>query len=197
MNYFNEFKKGIWQKNPVLVLNLGLCPAIAVTTSVINSLWMALALTFVLVFSNMLVSLLKNYIPSRIRIPVYITIIATLVTIVELILNAFYPGIYKSLGIYIPLLTVNCLILGRAEAFASKNGIFISVLDGLGIGAGFALILFFLGALREILGANTFFGYTVIKGMQPSSMMILAPGAFLTLGIMLWGINAVNSRKKD
>lgn len=197
MSYFNEFKKGIWQKNPVLVLNLGLCPALAVTTSVINALWMALATTFVLVFSNILVSMLKNYIPFRVRIPVYITIIASFVTIVELTLNAFYPGIYKSLGIYIPLITVNCLILGRAEEFASKNGVFVSALDGLGLGAGFTLILFFLGSVREILGTNTFFGYTVIQGIHPSSMMILAPGAFFTLGIMLWGMNVINSRGKN
>jgi len=196
MNYFNEFKKGIWLKNPILVLNLGMCPTLAVTTSVGNALWMALATTFVLVSSNILVSLVKNYAPAHIRIPVFITIIASFVTIVELTLNAFQPGIYKALGIFIPLIVVNCIILGRAEEFASKNGVIASALDGLGLGLGFALTLFVLASIREILGANTFFGYTFIKGMEPSSAMILAPGAFFTLGFMLWGMNAINSRKK-
>lgn len=196
MNYFNEFSKGIREKNPVLVLNLGLCPALAVTTSAVNALWMALATAFVLVLANIMVSLIKNLVPYRVRIPVVITIIAVFVTIVELTLNAFQPQIYKSLGIYIPLITVNCIILGRAEEFALKNGVLASALDGLGIGAGFAAVLFIMGTVREILGSNTVFGYTLIKGMLPSSMMTLAPGAFFTIGIILWGMNAINSRGK-
>ena len=196
MNYFYEFKKGIWLKNPILVLNLGMCPTLAVTTSVSNGLWMAFASTFVLVFSNVLVSLVKNYVPAHIRIPIFITIIATFVTFVELTLSAFQPAIYKSLGIYISLIVVNCIILGRAEEFASKNGVIVSALDGLGLGLGFGLTLFVLASIREILGANTFFGYTFIDGMQPASVMILAPGAFFTLGLMLWGMNAINSKKK-
>jgi len=196
MNYFYEFKKGILLKNPILVLNLGMCPTLAVTTSVSNALWMALASTFVLTFSNILVSLIRNYVPEHIRIPIFITIIATFVTFVELTLNAFQPVIYKALGIYIPLIVVNCIILGRAEEFASKNGVISSALDGLGLGVGFGITLFALASIREILGANTFFGYTFIEGMQPSSVMILAPGAFFTLGLMLWGMNAINSKKK-
>ena len=196
MNYFYEFKKGIWLKNPILVLNLGLCPTLAVTTSVSNALWMSLATIFVLVCSNILVSLVKNYTPVHLRLPILITIIATFVTFVELMLHAFQPGIYKALGIYIPLIAVNCIILGRAEEFASKNGVIASALDGLGLGVGFGLTLLFLGSIREILGANTLFGYTFIEGMQPSSAMILAPGAFFTLGLMLWGMNAINSRKR-
>ena len=194
MNYFYEFKKGIWFNNPILVLNLGLCPTLAVTTSASNALWMSLATTFVLVCSNILVSLIKNCTPAHIRIPIFITIIAAFVTLVEMMLNAFQPAIYKALGIYIPLIAVNCIILGRAEEFASKNGVLASALDGLGLGAGFGITLFVLGSIREILGANTFFGYTFIDGMEPVSAMILAPGAFFTLGLMLWGMNAINSR---
>ena len=196
MNYFYEFKKGIWLKNPILVLNLGMCPTLAVTTSVSNALWMALVSTFVLVFSNVLVSLVKDYVPAHIRIPIFITIIATFVTLVELTLNAFYPIVYKSLGIYISLIVVNCIILGRAEEFASKNGVIESALDGLGLGFGFGITLFALASIREIFGANSFLGYTFIDGMQPASVMILAPGAFFTLGLMLWGMNVINSKKK-
>jgi electron transport complex protein RnfE len=197
MNYLYEFKKGIWLKNPILVLNLGMCPTLAVTTSVSNALWMSLATTFVLVSSNILVSLVKNFVPAHIRIPIFITIIATFVTFVELTLHAFQPGIYEALGIYLPLIVVNCIILGRAEEFASKNDVTSSAVDGLSLGAGFGLTLFVLAAIREILGANTFLGYTFIEGMQPSSVMILAPGAFFTLGLMLWGMNAINAKKKE
>jgi electron transport complex protein RnfE len=197
MDYFYEFKKGIWLKNPILVLNLGLCPTLAVTTSVSNALWMSLAITFVLVFSNILVSLVKNYTPAHIRLPIFITIIGTFVTLVELTFHAFQPGIYKTLGIYLPLIVVNCIILGRAEEFASKNSVIPSVFDGLGFGVGFGFTLFVLAAIREILGANTFFGYTFIEGMHPASVMILAPGAFFTLGLMLWGMNVINSKKEE
>jgi len=196
VKYFHEFKKGIWSRNPVLVLGLGLCPAVAVTTSVSNALWMSLATAFVLVCSNIMVSIIKGFVSHHIRIPVFITIIASFVTITELILNAFKPEIYNALGIYLPLTVVNCLILGRAEEFASKNGVILSMLDALGLGAGFTVILFLLSSAREILGANTFFGYPVINGMQPSAMMLLAPGAFFTLGLILWGFNALNSGKR-
>ena len=196
MNYFYEFKKGIWLKNPVLVLNLGLCPVLAVTTSASNALWMAIASTFVLLFSNVLISLVRNYIPPHIRIPVFITIIATFVTLAELTLHAFYPIAYRSLGIYLSLMAVNCIILGRAEEFASKNGVIASALDGLGLGLGFGLTLFVLASIREILGANSFLGYTFIDGMEPAAVMILAPGAFFTLGLMLWGMNVINSKNK-
>jgi len=196
MNYFYEFKKGIWLKNPVLVLNLGLCPTLAVTTSMSNALWLSLATVFVLVFSTVLVSLVKNYTPAHIRLPVFIIIIGTFVTLIEMTFHAFIPEIYKALGIYLPLIVVNCIILGRAEEFASKNNVIASALDGLGLGIGFGLTLFVLAAIREILGANTFFGYTLIEGIQPASIMILAPGAFFTLGLMLWGMNVINSRRR-
>lgn len=196
MNLFNEFKKGLWERNPILVLSLGMCPALAVTTSISNALWMTLATTFVLMGSNILVSLIKGFIPSHVRIPVYITIVATYVTIVELSLHAFQPAVYKALGIFIPLIVVNCMILGRAEEFASKNGVRASAADALGMGLGFGLTLTVLAFFRELLGANTIFGYTFIQGMEPSSAMILAPGAFITLGLMLWGMNVINSRKK-
>jgi electron transport complex protein RnfE len=196
MNYLKEFTKGLWEKNPILVLSLGLCPTLAVTTSVTNALWMCLASTFVLVCSNVLVSIIKKYIPSHIRIPVFITIIASFVTVVELTLKAFQPNVYNSLGIFIPLIVVNCMILGRAEEFASKNNILVSIFDGLGMGIGFGLTLTILAFFRETLGANKLFGLTFIPGMRPVMAMILAPGAFITLGLMLWAMNSFKSRKK-
>ncbi|PKL39745.1 MAG: electron transport complex subunit RsxE [Spirochaetae bacterium HGW-Spirochaetae-1] len=195
MNYWSEFKKGIWAKNPILVIGIGMCPTLAVSTSVSNAFWMTLATTFVLTGSNLIVSLVKGFVPDHIRMPIFISIIATFVTVVELMLNAFQPGVYKALGIFIPLIVVNCIILGRAEEFASKNGIITSILDGLGMGLGFGLTLSALAFVRESLGANKLFGLTLIPGMQPSTAMILAPGAFFTLGLMLWGMNAINSRK--
>jgi H+/Na+-translocating ferredoxin:NAD+ oxidoreductase subunit E len=197
MNYFKEFTKGIWDKNPILVLSLGLCPTLAVTTSIENALWMALATTFVLVSSNFLVSLIKGFTPAHIRIPIFITIIASFVTVVELTLQAFQPDVYKAMGLFIPLIVVNCIILGRAEEFASKNNVLKSILDGLGMGFGFGLTLVVLAFFRETLGANKLFGMTFIPGMEPSSAMILAPGAFFTLGLMLWGMNVMKSRKKE
>jgi Na+-translocating ferredoxin:NAD+ oxidoreductase subunit E len=195
MNLWKEFVKGIWEKNPILVLSLGLCPTLAVSTSVSNALWMTLATTFVLVMSNSIVSLIKGIVPPHIRIPVFITIIASFVTIVELTLNAFQPDVYKALGIFIPLIVVNCIILGRAEEFASKNSILPAIADGLGMGFGFGLTLVVLAFFRETLGANKLLGKMLIPGMEPSSAMILAPGAFITLGLMLWGMNAIKSRR--
>lgn len=196
MKYLKEVTKGIWERNPVLILGIGNCPTLAVSTSVSNALWMALASTFVLVFSNMFVSALRKLVPSHIRIPIFITIIATFVIIVELTLKAFQPDIYKSLGIFIPLIVVNCIILGRAEDFASKNDVFRSMLDGLGMGLGFGLTLLMLAIVREILGANRLLGYTLIPGMEPATIMIIAPGAFFTLAIILTGMNYLNARKK-
>lgn len=197
MSYFKDFTKGIWEKNPILVLGIGLCPTLAVTTSVSNALWMALATSFVLIGSNILVSLIKNFVPSHIRIAIFITIIASFVTIVELTLKGFQPEVYKALGIFIPLIVVNCIILGRAEEFASKNNIFRSILDAIGMGLGFCLTLSILAFFREILGSNKLFGYTLIPGMKPALAMILAPGAFFTLGLMLWAMNSIKSRKKE
>jgi len=196
MSYFTEFKKGIWRENPVLVLNLGLCPVLAVTTSVYNAFWMTAAALFVLVSSNIFVSIIRKLVPWHVRIPVFMSVIVTFVTVAELTLNAFQPDIYNALGIYLPILAVNCIILGRVEDFASKNGVIASGLDGLGTGIGFGLILVVLSSLREILGANTFLGYTIIEGYKPASVMIMAPGAFFILGLMFWGMNAISSERK-
>ncbi len=195
--YWEELTKGIWKKNPILIIGIGMCPTLAVSTSVSNALWMTLAATIVLVCSNILISMVKGFVPGHIRIPIFITIIAAFVTIVELTLNAFQPAVYQALGIFIPLIVVNCIILGRAEEFANKNGIIFSALDGIGMGLGFGLTLTVLAMIREILGANKLFGLTLIPGMEPSSAMIIAPGAFFTLAFMLCGMNYINSRKKE
>ncbi len=196
MSNWKTFAKGIWEKNPPLILGLGFCPLLAVSTSVSNALWMTMAATFVLVCSNLLVSSIRKIVPPHLRIPIFITIIATFVIVVDLLLNAFQPEVYRSLGIFIPLIVVNCIILGRAEEFAQKNGLFASLLDALGMGAGFGLAIVVLASVREALGANKLFGYTLVPGMEPATVMALAPGAFFTLAFMLWGMNAINSRKK-
>ncbi len=195
MNFKQEFFKGFVDKNPILVLGIGLCPALAVTSSVSNALWMTLATTFVLVCSNIIVSAIKSFVPGHVRIPIFITIIATFVTVVEIVLKAYQPDVYSSLGIFIPLIVVNCMILGRAEEFASKNGLIISVIDGLGMGIGFGLALTVLAFFRETLGANKLFGFTLIPGFKAAGIMALAPGAFITLGLMVWAMNSFNSRK--
>lgn len=196
MRYWKELVKGIWSRNPQLVIGLGFCPTLAVSTSLSNALWMTIAATFVLVGSNLMVSSIRKIVPGHLRIPIFITIIATFVTVVELLLEAFQPGAYRSLGIFVPLIVVNCIILGRAEEFARKNGVLVSILDGIGMGLGFGLTLTVLSAVREVLGANRLFGYPLFTGMEPATVMILAPGAFFTLAFMLWGMNAINARKK-
>lgn len=192
-----EFTKGLWAEVPPFRLVLGLCPVLAVTTKVENGIGMGLATTFVLVFSNLLVSLLRNVIPSKVRIACYIVIIATFVTIVELVMQAFTYPLFLKLGIFIPLIVVNCVVLGRAEAFASKNNPIMSLADGLGIGIGFTLSLAALAAVREILGAGTI---TIWNGMtvfsmgdsyQPFEFMVQAPGAFVALGLMLAVMNLI------
>jgi len=194
MSMFAEFTKGIWKRNPILIIGIGICPTLAVSTSLSNALWMTLAATFVLVCSNILVSMVKGITPAHIRIPVFITIIATFVIIVELTLKAYQPSVYSALGIFIPLIVVNCIILGRAEEFASKNGVFASILDGLGMGAGFGLTLCLLAIIRETIGANKLLGYTLIKGFEPVGAMVAAPGAFFTLGLLLWGMNRIKAK---
>ncbi|MDH7554661.1 MAG: electron transport complex subunit E [Spirochaetota bacterium] len=194
MDYFKEFFKGVWEKNPTFVLGIGMCPTLAVSTSVSNAIWMGIGTTFVLFGSNILVSAIRNIVPSHVRIPIFITIIATFVIIVELTLKAYQPAVYKALGIYIPLIVVNCIILGRAEEFAAKNNIPASILDALGMGLGFTLNLTVLSFIREILGSNKLFGYTLIPGFKPALLMILAPGAFFTLGLLLWGMNVIKAR---
>jgi electron transport complex protein RnfE len=175
-------------ENPVLVLALGLCPSLAVTSSAINGLGMGVAATFVLVMSNVIISLIKPLVPAKIRIPIFITVIATFVTIVKLAMAAYVPALSAALGIFIPLIVVNCIILGRAEAFASKHGVLRSLADGVGMGLGFTLTLVLLGSFRELLGNGTVFGATVMsESFKPALLMILPPGAFLSLGMMVAG----------
>jgi electron transport complex protein RnfE len=186
MSVSKEFFKGFYDQNPVFQQALGLCPALAVTTSVINGVGMGAAATFVLVCSNVLISLIRKTIPNRIRIPIYIVVIATFVTIVDLVMAGFAPSLHKSLGIFVPLIVVNCIILGRAEAFAGKNSLGKSLLDGLGMGIGFALALALLGAVREVLGDGRLLGYPIMgTSFEPVLLMILPPGAFLSLGFFL------------
>jgi len=181
-----EFIKGLWDENPVFRQLLGLCPTLAVTGAVINGLAMGLATTFVLIFSSLVVSSIKKLIPSQVRIASYIVVIATFVTVADRFLAAFFPPISKSLGPYVPLIVVNCIILGRQEAYSSKNKMGRSLMDALGMSAGFVLALLILSAIREILGAGTFFGYQVMGAwFKPWIIMILPPGAFITLGILL------------
>jgi len=184
MNQWNNFSKGILKENAVLVLFLGLCPTLGVTTSAINGLAMGLATTFVLVMSNLVVSLVKNAIPDKVRIPAFIVIIATFVTVVELVMMAYLPSLFDALGLFIPLIVVNCVVLGRAEAFASKNNVVSSIVDGLGMGIGFALALTVLGGVREILGSGSIFGLSFIQG-DGMLLFILPPGAFLALGYLI------------
>ncbi|PKM54526.1 MAG: electron transport complex subunit RsxE [Firmicutes bacterium HGW-Firmicutes-3] len=187
-----RFKSGILDENPVFIQVLGMCPTLAVTTSAENGIGMGLATTTVLIMANLVISLLRNIIPSKVRIPAFIVVIASFVTIVDFMLQGFVPALYASLGLFIPLIVVNCVILGRAEGFASKNKPFISVVDGLGMGLGFTLALGAIGAVREILGAGTLFNMNVMpSGYVPISIMILAPGAFLVLGILLAAFNYV------
>jgi electron transport complex protein RnfE len=186
MNQWQNFSKGILKENPVLVLVLGMCPTLAVTSSAINGLAMGLAFTFVLTLSTVIISSIRKIVPKFIRIPVFIVIIATFVTIIDMVMHAFVPDLYKALGIFIPLIVVNCIVLGRAEAFASKNNVLSSLIDGLGMGVGFTLILTVLGMIREILGAGSIFGYKFIAPTSDGILVfILAPGAFLTLGILM------------
>lgn len=200
-----EFLKGIVKENPLLVLFLGTCPALAVTTSAFNGLGMGIATTFVLIMSNVVISLLRKIIPDSVRIPAYITIIASLVTIVQFILEGYFPELNQSLGIFIPLITVNCIILGRAEAFANRNTVLRSVVDGLGMGAGFTLALFLMGSFREILGFGTFFGLQMPwiseNGLQPIGIFGLPAGAFIIYGILVVVSDKLNhrwySRKPD
>lgn len=195
MSAKNEFLKGFWNENPVFRLMLGLCPTLAVTTSLINGLGMGLATACVLLGSNIAISLIRDFIPGKIRIPAFIVVIASFVTMIELSMHAFAPALYDALGIFVPLIVVNCIILGRAEAFASKNNTWLSIVDALGMGLGFTMTLSMLGGIREIIGAGQLLGRPVLPaGYQPSLIMILPPGAFLTLGVLMAGMNLINRR---
>lgn len=192
-----EFYKGVWDNNPVLKQLLGLCPTLAVTVSAINGIAMALATTFVLVFSSLLISSIRKLIPNQVRIASFIVIIATFVTIVDLVMKAQFQELSKALGPFIPLIVVNCIILGRQEAFASKNNPFRSLIDALGNGLGFLIVLFVLGSIREVLGSGTILGYRVMyESFETWIVMILPAGAFLTLGLLLAAVNYYNIRKK-
>lgn len=189
MSLIKEFTKGILRENPLFRLLLGMCPSLAVTTSVNNGLGMGVAFTGVLLASNIVVSAMRAIIPASVRIPVYIVIVATFVTITDLLMHAFTPALYTALGIFIPLIVVNCIILGRAESFASRNPVLPSIFDALGMGAGFTLALVLVSAVREVLGAGTFFGMAILPENLPALMMILPPGGFITLGCLLGLLN--------
>lgn len=191
MNQVKNFTKGFIKENPVFVLLLGMCPTLGTTTSAMNGLGMGLATAFVLTMSNLVVSLVKSQIPDKVRIPSFIVIIATFVTIVELVMQAYVPALYEQLGIFIPLIVVNCIVLGRAEAFASSHTVWSSVIDGLGMGLGFAFALTILGSVRELLGSASIFGFHMIKGNFMLAF-ILAPGAFIALGYIIALINRIN-----
>lgn len=192
MNQFmKEFNKGLWKELPPFRLVLGLCPVLAVTRSADNGLGMGVAVIFVLTLSNMIISMARSIIPKKVRIACFIAISASLVVSVELLMQAYAYPLYQQLGIFVPLIVVNCLILGRAEAFAAKNPVTLSIADGLGMGVGFALSLTFLGGLRELLGLGTLFGVPIMwEGFKPFTVMVEAPGAFLCLGLILCFMNA-------
>jgi len=196
-NPIGTFLNGIIKENPVLVLLLGMCPTMATSTSVKNAVGMGLAATFVLVGSNLAISSLRKVIPDKIRIASYIVIIAGFVTLVEMLLKAYVPALYKSLGVFIPLIVVNCIILARAEAYASKNRVFLSGLDGLGMGLGFTFALCVMAAIRELLSTGSFYGISIFgEQFNGATMMVMAPGGFLTLGILISILNIIKSRRK-
>ena len=192
MNQWTNFTKGFIKENPVFVLLLGMCPTLGVTSSAINGLGMGLATTFVLLMANIVVSLVKNFIPDKVRIPSFIVIIASFVTVVQLVMQAYLPSLYKSLGLFIPLIVVNCIVLGRAEAYASKNSLVSSAVDGLGIGLGFSFALVLLGGIREILGSGKIFNFTIYPEDYVTLLFVLAPGAFIVLGYLIALINRIN-----
>ena len=195
MSKLNEFTKGIIKENPVLVTMLGMCPTLAVTTMAENSIGMGLATTFVLLGSNLIISLLKNFIPKQVRLPSYIVIIAGLVTLIGFIMQALVPDLYDALGLFLSLITVNCIILGRAEAFASKNTLGSSILDALGMGTGFTLALLTIGSIREILGAGTWFGINLIGNLEPMLIFIMPAGGFFVFGMVIAILNKIAHRK--
>ena len=196
MNFGKNLTKGIIKENPIFVLLLSMCPTLAVTTSAINGMGMGLATLVVLICSNMVVSALRKVIPDNIRIPAFVVIIASFVTIVGMLMKAYLPALDAALGIFIPLIVVNCIILGRAEAFAFNNGVLDSFADGLGMGLGFTLSLTVLGSIRELLGVGSIFGFSLLPAsFEPIILMILPPGAFLTLGLLIGLINKVTSMK--
>ena len=194
MSKIGIITKGIIKENPTFVLLLGMCPTLGTTSSAINGMGMGLATMMVLILSNVVISMIAGYIPDKVRIPAYIVVIAAFTTVVQLLMQAYTPGLYATLGIFIPLIVVNCIVLGRSEAYASKNSIFDSALDGLGIGLGFALALTILGAVRELLGTMSLFGYKFVAG-DGMLVFILAPGAFIVLGYLIVLFNKLTAKK--
>ncbi len=195
MNLWKEFTKGFIKENPVFVLLLGMCPTLGVTSSAINGLGMGLASTAVLVAANVVIAIIKNLIPDKVRIPAFIVVIASFVTIIDLTMAAYLPDLHAQLGLFIPLIVVNCLILGRAEAFASKNGILASVIDGLGMGLGFAFALTLLGGVREILGSGSIFNIKfVAEDATTMLLFVMPPGAFIALGFLISAVNKVTKK---
>jgi electron transport complex protein RnfE len=193
-NGLKTLTNGILKENPTFALVLGMCPTLATTTSAINGMSMGLATLFVLVCSNVVISLLKNLIPDKVRIPAFIVVIATFVTMVQLVMQAYLPAIYDVLGLFIPLIVVNCIVLGRAEAFAAKNSVGLSALDGIGMGLGFTLSLTVLGVIREFLGAGTVFGFQIYNSQFASLIFVLAPGAFIALAYMMAAVNKLQKK---
>lgn len=199
-----DFVRGLWEENGIFRLVLGMCPTLAVTTSAVNGVGMGFATTFVLIGSNVIISMLRSMIPDKIRIPAFIVVIASFVTITDLMMAAFTPELHHALGIFIPLIVVNCIVLARAEAFASKNIVARSMADGIGMGIGFSAALFLLGSVREILGNGTWFDIPVVTGsmemfgyeFQPVIVMVLPPGAFIGLGVLVAIMNKIDSARK-
>lgn len=195
INQWDNFTKGFFKENPVFILLLGLCPTLGVTSSAINGLGMGLATAFVLTMSNAVIAIVKNLIPDKVRIPSFIVIIATFVTIVDLVMAAYLPSLHEQLGIFIPLIVVNCIILGRAESFASHHDLLTSIIDGFGMGLGFTFAVTLLGCIREILGSGAIFGFQFIKG-DGILVFILAPGAFIVLGYLIAIINKITKSRE-
>ena len=193
-NAMKTLTNGILKENPTFALVLGMCPTLATTTSAVNGMSMGLATLFVLVCSNVVISMLKNLIPDKVRIPAFIVVIATFVTLVQLLMQAYLPAIYDVLGLFIPLIVVNCIVLGRAEAFAAKNTVGLSALDGLGMGLGFTLSRTLLGIIREFLGAGTVFGFTLYSSQFAALIFVLAPGAFIALAYMMAAVNKLQKK---
>ncbi len=193
---FQELIKGLIKENPTFVLMLGLCPTLAVSTSLINGFGMGVAATFVIIGSNIIIAKIKNIIPNKVRIPCYIVVIATFVTITELIMKAYFPPLSRALGIYVPLIVVNCIVLGRAEAFASKNNVRNSLMDGIGMGLGFTLALLLISGIRELSGSGKLFGYNVFNKFEPALMIAMPSGALLVIGLLLGFFNLLKEKKE-
>lgn len=194
MSFLNKLTKGFIKENPVFVLVLGTCPTLAVSTNAMNGIFMGIAATLVLILSNSVISIVKGIIPSKVRLPAYIVIIAGFVTMISLLMEAFLPAAFEALGIYLPLIVVNCIILGRAELFASKNNVLDSAIDGLSMGLGFMFALILMGSIREILGSGSIFGVTLFGGFKPFPFMTTSPGGFLTFGVSMALVAAISKK---